>query len=280
MAPHRCFHFICVTKLPTGAVCNRGFHNRSGLTQHINVQHRKFAPKEPSTPPHSPEPSPPPDDLDIENVYDFYEGEEHGEQARNPEGNIVKHPILDGMSNSCSLSNDHNNTETQEHRVIRMVLTYHRALLHLNIPPIPLITRPTKTVPISNLQTSSSPKTRCQEPRSMSSLTSGLQSMKIPHSQITKIFTARLIRRPWVMLHGVPSRSPILVLYQKGMMYLPGCSPNMKFGIVTPVSYSTSSLEIVILMVGFITHLSKRQTRTERGVGKTSCQVIGYGNKQ
>lgn len=205
MAPHRCFHFICVTKLPTGGVCNCRFHNQSGLTQHINVQHQKFAPKQPSIPPHSPGPSLPPDDLGVEDIPDLYEGAEHGEQAQNPGGNIVKHPILDGTSNSWSVSNNHNNTETQEHHVIRMALTYHQALLHLNVPPIEPITRPTMTVPISNSQIFSSPKTRCQDHRSMSSLTSGLQSMKILHSQTTKIFTAWLIRWPWVMLHGVPS---------------------------------------------------------------------------
>ncbi|KAF8803207.1 hypothetical protein BYT27DRAFT_7226079 [Phlegmacium glaucopus] len=77
-----------MTKLPTGAVCNRGFCNRSGLTQHIHAQHQKFAPKEPSTPPNSPA------SFDDPDLNDFNELHEEGpEQAQNM---VVKHPILDG----------------------------------------------------------------------------------------------------------------------------------------------------------------------------------------
>lgn len=90
MASHRPLRFICITKLPTGVVCNRGFHNRSGLTQHIRSNHRKFAPA----------PLPDPDlplpindfNADAPDVGDFdEEGPRHGAK-------IVKHPILDGMS--------------------------------------------------------------------------------------------------------------------------------------------------------------------------------------
>jgi hypothetical protein len=97
MAPHRPFLFTCVTKLSTGALCNRGFRNRSGLTQHIHVQHRKFAPKSPSTPPESPGSPGPVNEFEEEILN---EGLEDGEQpeAQNTEVKVVKHPILDDTS--------------------------------------------------------------------------------------------------------------------------------------------------------------------------------------
>ncbi|KAF8958618.1 hypothetical protein BDZ97DRAFT_1841060 [Flammula alnicola] len=78
--------FLCVTKSATGVVCNRGFHNRSGLTQHIHSQHRKFAPEIPA-----PAPIPPYENFDHEGQH---EANEPVLPIQQPE--IIKHPILDG----------------------------------------------------------------------------------------------------------------------------------------------------------------------------------------
>ena len=94
-------HF-CDLRLEDGKICNRGFRNRSGLTQHVNAKHHPFAPINPA---------PSPSTAVIDDVtYPASEGEDILSQpdrdnpAVDPHMNVPtssrqvdKHPILDGM---------------------------------------------------------------------------------------------------------------------------------------------------------------------------------------
>lgn len=98
--------FVCTTKLRSGQLCNRGFQNRSGLTQHIHSQHRKWA-----SPPRniSPNRSPSPvlselgftdGDFVLEETPPAEFDDEHGMNKEHEAGErtrILKHPILDGI---------------------------------------------------------------------------------------------------------------------------------------------------------------------------------------
>ena len=109
--------YICQSQLEDGQTCNRGFRNRSGLTQHINAKHRFFAAI-----------SAHPDQHNVINDHgdvdlmasgpDVPEGTDIQSAAVGRQRTMEKHPLLDGKVHSSCTYVPHVNGYYQEHHVI------------------------------------------------------------------------------------------------------------------------------------------------------------------